>query len=58
MLSNTSRWATCLTAILYAIPGFLLFILSMQLAPVFGYFGLFRFALSMLLREGTGLRRA
>lgn len=58
MLSNTSRWATYLTAILYAILGFLLFILSMQLAPAFSHFGLFRFVLSVLLQEGMGLRRA
>ncbi len=37
MLSNTSRWLTYLTAILYAILGFLLFFLSEQLAPVFAW---------------------
>lgn len=37
MLSNTSRWLTYLTAILYAILGVLLFFLSTQLAPVFAW---------------------
>ncbi|MGZ9167232.1 MAG: hypothetical protein ACXW4U_18835 [Anaerolineales bacterium] len=37
MLSNTSRWLTYLTAVLYAIVGFLLFILPAQLAPVFAW---------------------
>lgn len=36
-LSNTSRWLTYLTAILYAILGFLLFFLSAQMAPVFAW---------------------
>jgi hypothetical protein len=35
MLSNTSRWLTYITAILYAILGILLFFLSKPLAPVF-----------------------
>ena len=37
MLSNTSRWLTYLTSILYAILGILLFLLSAQLAPVFAW---------------------
>jgi hypothetical protein len=37
MLSNTSRWLTYLTAILYAVLGLLLFFLSTQLAPVFAW---------------------
>jgi hypothetical protein len=37
MLSNTSRLLTYLTAILYAILGFLLFFLSVPLAPVFAW---------------------
>lgn len=37
MLSNTSRWLTYLTAILYAILGLLLFIFPGQLAPVFAW---------------------
>jgi hypothetical protein len=37
MLSNTSRWLTYLTAILYGILGFFLFFLSTRLAPVFAW---------------------
>ena len=37
MLSNTSRLLTYLTAILYAIPGALLFFFSESLAPVFAW---------------------
>lgn len=37
MLSNLSRWLTYLTAILYAVPGFFLFILPERLAPVFAW---------------------
>jgi len=37
MLSNTSRWLTYLTGVLYAILGFLLFFLPSQLAPVFAW---------------------
>jgi hypothetical protein len=37
MLSNTSRWLTYLTSVLYAILGVLLFFLSTRLAPVFAW---------------------
>lgn len=37
MLSNTARWLTYLTAILYGVLGLLLFLLSKQLAPVFAW---------------------
>ena len=37
MLSNTSRWLTYLTAILYAVLGFLLFFFSESVAPVFAW---------------------
>ena len=37
MLSNTSRWLTYLTAILYAILGVVLFFLPQSLAPVFAW---------------------
>jgi hypothetical protein len=37
MLSNTPRWLTYLTAILYAVLGFLLFFLATRLAPVFAW---------------------
>jgi hypothetical protein len=37
MLSNTSRWLTYITAILYAILGVALFVLPEQLAPVFAW---------------------
>jgi hypothetical protein len=37
MLSNTSRWLTYATAILYAVLGVLLFFLSAPLAPVFAW---------------------
>ena len=37
MLSNTSRWLTYLTSVLYAILGVLLFFLSARLAPVFAW---------------------
>lgn len=37
MLSNTSRWLTYLLAILYAVLGFLLFLFSASLAPVFAW---------------------
>lgn len=37
MLSNTSRWLTYLTGILYAILGFLLFFLPEQFAPSFAW---------------------
>lgn len=37
MLSNTSRWLTYLTSLLYAALGLLLFFLSAQLAPVFAW---------------------
>src|SRR4030095_886009 len=37
MLSNTSQWFTYLPGLLYAILGFLLFVLPEQLAPVFAW---------------------
>lgn len=37
MLSNTSRWLTYLTGLLYAILGFLLFFLPEHFAPVFAW---------------------
>ena len=37
MLSNTARWLTYLTSLLYAVLGLLLFFFSSQLAPVFAW---------------------
>jgi hypothetical protein len=37
MLSNASRWLMVLNALLYAVPGILLFLLPERLAPVFAW---------------------